>query len=365
MTTSPHTFASLSSTISPDMASPTIRYATTSDGVNIAYIRVGEGPPIVFASQAVDARDYLTPEFRGIPDDLVSLGWEVVLHDLRGVGASEREVSGGSLETRIKDLEAVVSRVGFGRFVLAAIDHGCPTAVAYAATHPERVSHLVLLCPWAKGAEYFALPAVRFATSPPPTTAPEWNVYTNIIGSVLTEFGDPSRRRHIAEAIQANVSLANWNEGIRALEAIDVTDLLPRVCAPTLVLHDPKFPFSSFGLCSGVAAGIRDARLEVTHESFMMGPGHEQTVAAIDRFVRGASQSEQAAQSPSRNHSTLTPREHEVLQLIAAGHPNKTIAWRLGMSERTAARHITNLYAKIGVQSKAAATAYAIRHGLT
>jgi hypothetical protein len=50
--------ASLSYTISPDMPSAPIRYATTSDGVNIAYIRVGEGPPIRFPSHAVDAHDY-------------------------------------------------------------------------------------------------------------------------------------------------------------------------------------------------------------------------------------------------------------------------------------------------------------------
>jgi pimeloyl-ACP methyl ester carboxylesterase/DNA-binding CsgD family transcriptional regulator len=347
------------------MPSPAIRYATTSDGVDIAYIRVGEGPPIVFAANTADAQAYFIPDAGGMTDGLANAGWEIVLHDNRGVGASEREVGGWSFEARIKDLEAVLSRVRFDRFVLAGIDHGSPAAIAYAARNPERVSHLVLLCAWAKGADYFALPAVRFATSPPPTTAQEWKVYTNIIGGVLTEFVDPNRQRQIAEAIHANTSAARWNEMMAAVEATDVTDLLPRVCAPTLVLHDPKFPFASLDLCRSVAAGIREARLEVMTESFMMGPRQDQTVAAIDRFLRGRATSDQAAQSLPRNHATLTPREREVLRLIAAGHPNKTIALRLGMSERTAARHITNLYAKIGVQSKAAATAYAIRRGLT
>ena len=347
------------------VTSPATRYATTSDGVNIAYMRVGEGPPIVFAPNACDAQDYCSiPEFRGRTDGLTSLGWEVVLHDMRGRGFSDREVAERGLEGRVKDLEAIVSRVGFDRFVLAGIDLGCTTAIAYAARNPERVSRLVLLCPWARGADYLAIPALRLAVSPPPTTAPEWKVYTNIIGGVLTEFSDLDRQRQVAEAIQANASVESWNAGIRALEATDVTDLLPRVCAPTLALHDSTFPFASFDLCRGVVSGIRNARLEVMHEGFIMGPRHEQTVATIDRFLRGDATSEPVAQRSPRHPATLTPRERDVLRLIASGHPNKTIASRLGMSERTAARHITNLYAKIGVQSKAAATAYAIRHGL-
>jgi DNA-binding NarL/FixJ family response regulator len=54
-----------------------------------------------------------------------------------------------------------------------------------------------------------------------------------------------------------------------------------------------------------------------------------------------------------------------VLRLIAAGRTNKEIAARLVLSERTIARHITNLYAKIDVRSKAEAAAYAIQRSLT
>ena len=63
--------------------------------------------------------------------------------------------------------------------------------------------------------------------------------------------------------------------------------------------------------------------------------------------------------------SSLTRRESEVLGLVAAGHSNKAIGSALGMSERTVARHITNIYSKIGMHTRAAATAYAIRHRLS
>jgi DNA-binding CsgD family transcriptional regulator/tetratricopeptide (TPR) repeat protein len=60
----------------------------------------------------------------------------------------------------------------------------------------------------------------------------------------------------------------------------------------------------------------------------------------------------------------LTGREVEVLRLIAAGRTNKQISDDLVLSPRTVARHITNIYAKIGAENKAEATSYAIRHGL-
>ncbi len=60
----------------------------------------------------------------------------------------------------------------------------------------------------------------------------------------------------------------------------------------------------------------------------------------------------------------LTPREVEVLRLLAAGHSNREIGERLFISPVTVARHLTNLYPKLGVGTRAQATAYAHRHGL-
>jgi ATP/maltotriose-dependent transcriptional regulator MalT len=60
----------------------------------------------------------------------------------------------------------------------------------------------------------------------------------------------------------------------------------------------------------------------------------------------------------------LTTRELEVLRLVAAGETNKAIAADLFISERTVDRHLSNIYAKLGVSSRAAATAHAYQHGL-
>ena len=61
----------------------------------------------------------------------------------------------------------------------------------------------------------------------------------------------------------------------------------------------------------------------------------------------------------------LTGRELEVLQAVATGKTNREIADDLVISEKTVARHVTNIFVKLGVSSRAAATAYAYRHGLS
>jgi DNA-binding NarL/FixJ family response regulator len=60
----------------------------------------------------------------------------------------------------------------------------------------------------------------------------------------------------------------------------------------------------------------------------------------------------------------LTPRELEVLRLVASGATNRAIGEALFISERTVERHVSNVFGKLRVSSRAAATAWAYEHGL-
>ncbi len=62
------------------------------------------------------------------------------------------------------------------------------------------------------------------------------------------------------------------------------------------------------------------------------------------------------------NPGGLTPREIEVLREVAAGGTNRAIAEALGISEKTVARHLSNIFMKLGLESRAAATAWAYEH---
>jgi len=79
-------------------------------------------------------------------------------------------------------------------------------------------------------------------------------------------------------------------------------------------------------------------------------------VTQIDERTRKRS----APSGPTR----LTGRELEVLALVATGKTNKAIADGLGLSEKTVARHVSNIFTKLGLSSRAAATAYAYQHRL-
>jgi DNA-binding NarL/FixJ family response regulator len=64
------------------------------------------------------------------------------------------------------------------------------------------------------------------------------------------------------------------------------------------------------------------------------------------------------------NEAGLTPREVEVLRLLVAGQSNPQIAESLFISPRTATTHVTNILAKLGVDSRTEAAAHAVRDGL-
>jgi DNA-binding NarL/FixJ family response regulator len=105
------------------------------------------------------------------------------------------------------------------------------------------------------------------------------------------------------------------------------------------------------------ALGDEDAaslELDAAHESFVR-LGAVREAASVDALAR--------ARAALDVHG-LTARELEVLRRVASGETNKAIAAQLVLSERTVDRHVSNIFGKLRVTSRAAATAYAYEHGL-
>ena len=351
-----------------------MQYATTSDGVRIAHVSFGDGPPLVFASNIFgDLNSYRHgwPHTMDVTDRLVGLGWRVIRYDVRGMGSSDRDVVDLGLDARVRDLAAVVGRLGLDRFALAGVDIAAATAVAYAVQHQATVTRLVLLSPWASGTRYLEIPRLRAAYSAETVARRDEKLFADILGSVATAFEDPDLIRLRTEAHLHGTSpegLAAFNG---ANERIDITSLLPQVRVPTLVTHEPTFPFGSFELCQEVAAGIPNAEFLVLTENSIAGRVHDESVATIDRFLRGGTAMEFIPRASSDPPTTLpaapnglTPRELQVLRLVAAGSSNKEIASELAVAVSTVERHLVNLYTKIGARGRADAIAYAFRHRL-
>jgi DNA-binding NarL/FixJ family response regulator len=78
----------------------------------------------------------------------------------------------------------------------------------------------------------------------------------------------------------------------------------------------------------------------------------------------GAAADVQAIDARRTAGSGLSHREIEVLRALATGASNRAIAENLTLSEKTVARHLSNIFGKLGVASRSAATAHAYRHNL-
>jgi pimeloyl-ACP methyl ester carboxylesterase len=129
------------------MARSVVRYATTADGLEIAYQVLGDGPIDIvivpgLASNVDRNADY--PLYGGYLRRFPRFARTIVL-DRRGGGISDREVGSGSAEDRMDDVRTVMDTVGCRRAALLGHAEGGAIAILFAATYPDRASALVLV----------------------------------------------------------------------------------------------------------------------------------------------------------------------------------------------------------------------------
>src|SRR5437870_9499677 len=121
---------------------PQIQYVRSGDGTNIAYTVMGEGVPMIFSPNIwCHLSIQLSGEFREAWEQIARDGILLVPYDMRGMGMSDRAVEDFSLDAQMADIDALAGQVGFDRFALYGNVFGSLASIAYAAHHPERVSH--------------------------------------------------------------------------------------------------------------------------------------------------------------------------------------------------------------------------------
>jgi len=237
---------------------PRIQYAKTSNGVSIASYTLGVGMPYVdmpFPFSHLQL-DWEQPEFRSWTERLAKR-WQIVRYDGRGTGLSDRDVTVISLDTGVLDLEAVVDRLGLERFAIFAPLLSGQIGIAYAVRHPERVSHLILWNSFARTTDLTGGPQaqalLRLADS-------DWELFTETVAHVVLGWsaGEPARR--YAAVIRESVT-QEFIQALLAAPDINVTELLPQVRSPTLVLHRRETPFPSVNTARRLASRIPNARL--------------------------------------------------------------------------------------------------------
>jgi class 3 adenylate cyclase len=285
---------------------PRIQYAQTSDGVSIAFYTLGDGMPLVYLPDiplTYIQMECQLPGFRRWNERLAQKRM-LVRYDGRGWGLSERDVTDYSLDVLMLDLEGVVDRLSLERFALLGGLQMGPVAIAYAARKPERVSHLILWCSWARASDFYTSPRLRALRE---LLEKDWELYTETMAHVLMGFSQGEPAHQAAELYRESVTRQALRATVAAFREFDVTDLLPRVRAPTLVLHRRQVRLFDVDVASHLASHIPDARL-LLQQGDILSPylGDMEAVAsAIDEFLGEGEEGAAAAPEPSRQAGGL------------------------------------------------------------
>ena len=353
---------------------PRISYARSADGVSLAFTVVGAGPALVFVPWVPFSNlrmEWENPFLSSIFEQLARR-LTVIHYDGRGTGHSQRDVTDLSLDAMVSDLEAVVEQVGVAEVSLLGQYNSCPHAIAYAARHPGRVKRMALFGGSGRGWNAMSAQRTQALLS---LIEQDWDVFADTAAHQWMGWSAGEAGRAIADGIRGAVTPQIARATLQAASATDVTERLPNVAAPTLVLHRRDMAQIPVEVSRSLAGDLPRGRLVILDGAqpalFMEDPSMVVSML-VDFFCDGVEPTEEAPPDMPRaavGHRAPPPhglsrRELEVLRLLAAGESNRQIAGRLGLSPHTIERHVANLYRKIGARGRADATAYALRNGL-
>ena len=233
---------------------PQIRFCRGHDGVRIAYATCGSGPPLVKTANWLShlEHDWESPVWRHMLEELSS-GHTLIRYDERGCGLSDWSAADLSFESWVRDLEKVVDALGLDRFPIFGVSQGGAVAVAYAARHPERVTHLVLYGAYALGRKRRAEPAQRddaalFQQMLPLGWGRDNPAFRQFFATLFLPEGTPEQHAWFGDLQRQSSTPENAARLMAEFYEIDVVDLARQVRAPTLVLHasaDAVVPFSA------------------------------------------------------------------------------------------------------------------------
>lgn len=274
-----------------------IQYCTTSDGVRIAFAATGTGTPIVRTSMWMThlQHDFTEPVWRHVMLGLVR-NHRLVRYDPRGEGMSQREVADISFEGWMRDLEAVVDALALPRFALFGSSQGAATAIAYAVRHPERVSHLILYGGFARGHLHRGLDPARVRKGldlSKELILQGWGrrdaAHRQWFTSTFLPEGSADQYRWYNRLQKISAAPEVAARRVELVADLDVSALLPKVKAPTLVLHcrdDNVIPFAQGEELAASIPGATLVPLEGENHLFLPdSPAHRDFIAAVYEFL--------------------------------------------------------------------------------
>ena len=282
------------------MEQPRFQYARTSDGVSIAYRTIGEGKPLVGVTTGPwgIAMESQNRGYRRWYERL-SRSRMVILYDMRGTGLSSGVVD-WSIDAQVRDLGALADHLELDSLDLVGPPFGGPVAIAYAARHPERVSHLILWCAWARTKDAMGSPQAQAMLA---LLDHDWEVFTEMLSYMIFGWESGAEAHELAVAFRENVKQEQLRTYINAFLEFDVSDLLAQVQPPTLVVQSRTAAIPTVDVAQGLASRIPNARLVLVNGPAIPWAGDMEAHArAFEEFLGDSPQTiaeSQPAPGPS------------------------------------------------------------------
>jgi pimeloyl-ACP methyl ester carboxylesterase len=279
------------------MSTPPTQYAKSGDA-SIAYQIVGDGPidlVLVLGFATHLELQWESPPFARFFERISSFS-RLIIFDKRGTGLSDPVTEVPTLEQRIDDVRAVMDTAGSERAALFGVSEGGPMSVLFAATHPDRVTALVLHgamgrtteapdYPWASPAEALRESAAEFIV-------PYWGLQAEgLVELFAPSFADDSQAVEFTARMERSAaSPAMVQQIFEMFLDIDVRAVLPTIQVPTLVLHRRGDRVVNRRAGEELAAQIPHARyVELPGIDHLPWAGDaEAVVGEIEEFLTGA-----------------------------------------------------------------------------
>ncbi|HET8767972.1 MAG TPA: alpha/beta fold hydrolase [Pedococcus sp.] len=320
-------------------------------GGRVAYAVTGSGPGLLVVPGWLSHLElgWAIPAER-LFHEALSSGRTLVRYDRPGCGLSDEHRGPRTLELELAAVEAVLGAVDLPRVDVLGWSLGAAVAAQWAADRPETVARLVLYGGWASGSEVGDEDSRRLLLE---LLATHWGLGSDILTELFAPEADAGTRLALAAYQRAASSTETAVALLRLAYSVDVRAALPRVQAPTLVLHrrgDRAAPLAQARLLAAQVPGAELVELEGRSHLPAMGDA-ESVVAEIRRFL---------GLPPARRAvaTGLTPRQSEVAALVAQGLTNREVAQRLGITERSAESHVERIRLRLGFRSRSQIAAW-------
>jgi pimeloyl-ACP methyl ester carboxylesterase/DNA-binding CsgD family transcriptional regulator len=353
----------------------TIRFIKSVDGARLAVATSGSGPPLMKSANWLSHLefDWQSPVWRHW-FRFLSSDRQLIRFDPRGCGLSDWEVADLSHEAQVADLEAIIDASELDQFPLLGISQGGAACIEYAVRHPERVTKLVLYGCYSEGWAQRGAESQRHGEALVELIRQGWGqenpAFRLLFASLFIPDATNEQVRWFADLMRTTTKPEIAARIIESFGQINVRPLLPQVKVPTLVIHargDARIPFEQGRLLAAEIPNARFVSLESRNHILTENePSWARFCEIFNEFmgVAPAMGESIAASVAPTDLVELTARENAILRLVAQGAPNGDIARRLFISEKTVRNHLTNIFEKLGVDSRAKAIVVARDRGI-